>query len=189
MTESASARARANRTDGREPSKADLQRQLAQKRESLAETVGEIKDTVSNQYDTVKEAVVGVFDFREQFKEEPLIWSLGSLSAGFALGYTMGFAHKGKGKRKESQVSAFANSLIDELSVVGKSLVMPTLNLRIKELFGFDFSDLLDEIGSGKKVGPPGVRKKKRTKSIAGTGATARAKIRSRTNKRKTKPN
>jgi hypothetical protein len=47
-------------------------------------------------------------------------------------------------------VAAFANSLIDELSVVGNSLVMPSLNSKIQELFGFDFSDMLEEISSVK---------------------------------------
>jgi hypothetical protein len=47
-------------------------------------------------------------------------------------------------------VGAFADSLIDELSAVGNSLVMPTLNSKIKDLFGFDFSDMLEEIGRAK---------------------------------------
>jgi hypothetical protein len=40
-------------------------------------------------------------------------------------------------------VGAFADSLIDELSAVGNSLVMPSLNSKIKDIFGFDFSDML----------------------------------------------
>jgi hypothetical protein len=48
-----------------------------------------------------------------------------------------------QGKGKHSEVSVFANSLVTDLSSVGKTMVMPTLNLKIKELFGFDFSDLL----------------------------------------------
>lgn len=134
-------------------SKAALQRQMKETRKAMAETVEEIKDTVAGQYESVKETVSGVMDFREQFQNEPLVWSLGALSAGFALGYTMGYAHKEmKGpKGKHSEIGAFANSLVEELSTVGKSLVMPTLNVRIKELFGLDFSDLLTEIGETKK--------------------------------------
>jgi hypothetical protein len=97
--------------------------------------------------------VAGVLDYREQFQNEPLIWSLGALSAGFALGYTMGYAHKEtKGSRKKSQVAHFTDSLVKELSMVGNSVVMPTLNSHIKELFGFDFNEVLDSIGNaGKK--------------------------------------
>jgi hypothetical protein len=101
----------------------------------------------------VKRTVDGVLDWREQFQKDPIVWSVGALSAGFALGYTLGYTHKNVGRagRPHSEVAAFANSLIDELSAVGNSLVMPSLNSKIKELFGFDFSDMLEEIGSAIK--------------------------------------
>jgi len=131
-------------------------------RESVAETVGEIKETVGEQLATAKQAVSGVLNYREEFQKEPLVWSLGALSAGFALGYTMGYAHKEtKGGRKKSEVAAFANSLVDELSVVGNSLVMPALNVHIKELFGFDFSEVLSSIGEANKHKPSRKRAKK----------------------------
>jgi hypothetical protein len=117
-------------------------------RESVAETVSEIKETVNEQVAVAKKTVAGVLDYREEFQKEPLVWSLGALSAGFALGYTMGYAHKEtKGARKKSEVAAFADSIVAELSVVGNHLVMPALNARIKELFGFDFSSALETIG------------------------------------------
>jgi len=144
------------------PSKRQLQRQMEKTRESVSETVGEIKQTVGEQIATAKQAVTGVLDYRQEFQKEPLVWSLGALSAGFALGYTMGYAHKGtKGARKKSEVAAFANSMVDELSAVGNSLVMPALNARIKELFGFDFSEVLDSIGD---ANGHGARKKRATK-------------------------
>lgn len=75
-----------------------------------------------------------------------MVWSLGALSAGFALGYTLGYAHKHtKGAKNQSQVAAFANTLATELSTVGKTMVMPALSTKIKDLFGFDFADLLEE--------------------------------------------
>jgi hypothetical protein len=85
---------------------------------------------------------------REQLQKNPIVWSVGALSAGFALGYTLGYSHKsvGKGRRKRSGVANFADSLIDELSAVGNTLVMPSLDSRIKELFGFSLADMLDEI-------------------------------------------
>src|ERR1044072_4423979 len=104
-------------------------------RESVAETVGEIKETVGEQLATAKRAVTGALDYREEVPKEPVVWSLGALSAGFALGYTMGYAHKEtKGARKKSEVAAFANSIVNELSVVGNSLVMPALNTHITDL-------------------------------------------------------
>lgn len=134
------------------PSKRELQRQMEKTRESVSETVGEIKQTVNQQVAVAKKTVAGVLDYREQFQNEPLVWSLGALSAGFALGYTMGYAHKEtKRGKKNSQVAAFTNSLVDELSVVGNGLVMPALNDRIRQLFGFDFSEVLASIGQTKK--------------------------------------
>jgi hypothetical protein len=149
--------------------KKQLQREMAKTREAVAETVGEIKEKVGKQYQAAKQTVAGVLDYREHFQNEPLVWSLGALSAGFALGYTMGYAHKEtRGSRKTSELSKFANSLVDELSVVGKGVVMPTLNVRIKELFGFDFEEVLESIGDAKR--PAGKRKgRRKVKAIAKT--------------------
>lgn len=78
---------------------------MEETRESLSQTVKEIKDTVGEQVASVKETVSGVLDYREQFQKEPMVWSLGALSAGFALGYTIGYAHKHtKGAKNQSQV-------------------------------------------------------------------------------------
>lgn len=152
--------------------KKELQKEMAKTREAVSETVGEIKETVSKQVQAAKETVAGVLDYREQFQNEPLVWSLGALSAGFALGYTMGYAHKEtRGSRNRSEVSAFANSLVDELSQVGNHLIMPTLNARIHELFGFDFSELLESIGKADSSG-----RKRKTRKIAGTKKAAKRK-------------
>jgi hypothetical protein len=172
MAESGSKTARATATEEPAQSKASLQRELDKTRESLADTVGDIRETVTERYDSIKETVGGVMNFREQFQNEPLIWSLGALSAGFALGYTTGYAHKEmRGKGKHSEISAFTNSLVGEISTVGKTLVMPTLNLRIKELFGFDFSDLLTEIDRASSRTPSKARVRKRvgTKRVKGS--------------------
>jgi len=149
-----------------DPSKRQLHKEMERTRESVAETVGEIKETVGEQIATAKHAVTGVLDYREEFQKEPLVWSLGALSAGFAVGYTMGYAHKEtKGSRKKSEVAAFANSIVDELSVVGNSLVMPALNSRIKDLFGFDFSEVLQSIEGANKPR----KSRKRTKKVTTT--------------------
>jgi hypothetical protein len=160
----------------RDPTKAELERQMEETRESLSQTVQEIKDTVSGQVASVKETVSGVLDYREQFKEEPMVWSLGALSAGFALGYTLGYAHKNiKGSRKRSEVAAFANTLATELSTVGKTMVMPALSTKIKDLFGFEFSDLLEEMGGKKKRVP---RKKAIPKRASKSATKKKSKAR-----------
>jgi hypothetical protein len=164
--------------DSRDADKVLLQRQMEEARRSISHTVEEIKDTVENQYESVKKTVTGVLNLREQFHKEPIIWSVGALSAGFALGYTLGYAHKNLGAtgRKRSEVAAFADSLVDELSTVGNSLVMPALNVKIKELFGFDFSDLLEEISEAKKTTPA-------KKASAKSGAKKKAPIKKRPSK------
>src|SRR6188474_170651 len=96
-----------------EPSKEQLQRQMEKTRESLAETVNEIKETVDHEVRAVKKTVSGVLDYREEFQKEPLVWSLGALSAGFALGYTVGYAHKKTKGSKQTPVIAFADSMVE----------------------------------------------------------------------------
>jgi hypothetical protein len=149
-----------------DPTKRELERQMQQTRESLAETVGEIKDTVEHEYKAVRQTVSGVLDYREQFQKEPLVWSLGALSAGFALGYTVGYAHKNSKRGKQSQLVTFADGMFDELSTMGQGLVMPVLSEKIKELFGVDFSELLNDLVA-KKVG----RKRSSPKSRALKGS------------------
>ncbi|MFN2516133.1 MAG: hypothetical protein ABR556_07950 [Pyrinomonadaceae bacterium] len=134
-----------------EPTKQELERQMERTRVSLAETVGEIKETVEQEYQSVRQTVSGVLDYREQFQKEPLVWSLGALSAGFALGYTVGYAHKNTKRGKQSQLVAFADSMVEELSTMGQGLVIPALSGKIQELFGVDFSQLLEDIGGAKK--------------------------------------
>ncbi|MGI8836000.1 MAG: DUF3618 domain-containing protein [Pyrinomonadaceae bacterium] len=158
-----------------EPSKRELQRQMERTRESLAETVGEIKDTVDQEYRAVKKSVSGVLDYREEFQKEPLVWSLGALSAGFALGYTVGYAHKNTKRGKQSPVVAFADSMVEELSTMGQGLVLPVLNAKIKELFGFEFSELLGQMRGPKKV----ASRKKLRKRIT-SKATSKRKSRSK---------
>jgi hypothetical protein len=134
----------------RGPSKKQLQRQMEKTRESLAETVDQIKETVDQEVRAVKKTVSGVLDYREEFQKEPLVWSLGALSAGFALGYTVGYAHKNTKGIKQTPVIAFANSMVEDLSMMGQGLVLPALDAKIKELFGFEFSEVLGELGGAK---------------------------------------
>jgi HD superfamily phosphodiesterase len=50
----------------REPSKQELQRQMERTRESLAETVGEIKETLSQEVSAVTKSVSGMLDYERR---------------------------------------------------------------------------------------------------------------------------
>jgi hypothetical protein len=91
--------------EDRAPSKRALQRQIGRTRDSLSDTVEEIKRTAEKGYASAKETVSGLAEYREEFQKEPLVWSLGALSAGFALGYTLGYSHKASKKGRRSQVA------------------------------------------------------------------------------------
>jgi hypothetical protein len=132
--------------------KKELQHQIVQTRESLRDTVEQIQDRVEEKYQAVKETVSGVLDYRDEFQKEPVIWSLGALSAGFALGYTVGYSHKVAKTKKGSRVATFANSVVEELSHVGERLILPELNAKIAELFGFDFTGLLQQMRGSKRT-------------------------------------
>jgi hypothetical protein len=66
-----------------EPSKEELQRRMEEARDSISSTVTEIKETVANQVQAVKDKL----DWREQFKKRPVAWCAGALGVGFSLGY------------------------------------------------------------------------------------------------------
>lgn len=125
-----------------------LERRAARARRSIDATVSEIKDTVGGRVQAVKEFTEGVSDFREQFAKEPVVWSLGTLAAGFALGYTLGYGHRFARTRgsKTAQLAAFADAVLADLSAVGNDLVMPRLDANMKQLFGVEFSSLLSEM-------------------------------------------
>ena len=158
----------ATKTDGREPSQRELQRKIGQTRDSLRDTVEAIQDKAEQQYQTVKETVSNVLDYRDEFQKEPVVWSLGALSAGFALGYTMGYSHKAAKRSKNSQFARFTDSVVDELSHVGQQLVLPELNTKIRELFGFDFSGLLGQV-RGKQKRPTTKRARSRRTTTTAT--------------------
>jgi hypothetical protein len=159
----------AQTTSADERHKRELQRQIVRTRDSLRDTVAQIQDKAEQKYEAVKETVSDVLDYRDEFQKEPVIWSLGALSAGFALGYTVGYSHKVSKTKKGSQVAGFANSVVDELSHVGQRLILPELNAKITELFGFDFTGLLQQMRGSKRTTKP-----KRLKSGHSTKRTKR---------------
>jgi hypothetical protein len=131
--------------------KKGLQRQIRQTRDSLRDTVEQIQDTAEQKYQAVKKTVSDVLDYREEFHKEPVVWTLGALSAGFAAGYTVGYSHKLAKNKKGSQFANFADTVVDDLSQLGQRLVLPDLNAKITELFGFNFGGFLQQIGGTEK--------------------------------------
>src|SRR5678815_5870880 len=83
--------ARAEEYTTEEPSKEELQRRLGQARDSITSTVSEIKETVANQVQAVKDTL----DWREQFKRRPVAWSAAALGVGFCTGYCIASYAKG----------------------------------------------------------------------------------------------
>ena len=73
---------------GDDPSKEALQRRMEQTRDSITNTVSEIKENVTQQYESVKDAL----DWREHFKRAPVAWSAGAAGVGFLVGYGLAAA-------------------------------------------------------------------------------------------------
>ena len=92
------ARAPESPTDD-ETTKAELQRRMEEARESITQTVTEIKDTVASQYQHVRETISDTLDWREQYRRHPAALSAGALGVGFVLGYSVGGALAGDRER------------------------------------------------------------------------------------------
>jgi hypothetical protein len=86
--------ARAPETDAADDdqTKAELQRRMDEARESITQTVTEIKDTVTTQYQNVRESISQSLDWREQYRRHPVEFSVAALSVGFLVGYSVGGA-------------------------------------------------------------------------------------------------
>ena len=143
---------RASSSDAAETeSKAVLQRRMEEARDSISETVSEIKTAVAHQYEevkdtyeTVKEGVGEVLDWREQFERNPIVWGAGAVSVGILIG--LGLAHvfdeddEPRGRRRKSKEPATGERLMSELTGLADA-VLPTVSGKIKELFGLDLND------------------------------------------------
>ncbi len=78
-----------------DPTKAELQRRMEEARESISQTVTEIKDTVVTQYQQVKETISDSLDWREQYRRHTLPFTVGAFAAGALLGYGVMGAFRG----------------------------------------------------------------------------------------------
>jgi hypothetical protein len=90
-----------------QPSKEELQRRMEEARDSITNTVTEIKDNVAQQYENVKDAL----DWREHFKRQPVAWSLAAAGVGFFVGYGIAAAISGDDEEEIHYASSPAYSL------------------------------------------------------------------------------
>jgi ElaB/YqjD/DUF883 family membrane-anchored ribosome-binding protein len=91
------ARAPETETADDDLTKAELQRRMEEARESITQTVSEIKDTVTTQYQNVRESISQSLDWREQYRRRPVEFSVAALGVGVILGYSIGGALMGDG--------------------------------------------------------------------------------------------
>jgi len=75
-----------------ELTKAELQRRMEEARESITQTVTEIKDTVTTQYQNVRESISQSLDWREQYRRRPVEFTVAALGVGLLVGYSVGGA-------------------------------------------------------------------------------------------------
>ncbi|HEY0097655.1 MAG TPA: hypothetical protein VGB76_01765 [Pyrinomonadaceae bacterium] len=161
-----------------------LQRSMEDARESIAQTVTDIKDTVAGQYQSVKESVTDALDWREQFRQHPVAWCVGALSVGFVLSDSVVAALKKTDRENQllDQLAALADHFSQQLTDKGMSILapaltgtvlVPILTSKINEMFGVDLSHLPQQLlpsddtgvnkrAKGKKKG--GKKKKKKEK-------------------------
>jgi hypothetical protein len=78
--------------DDPEVTKVELQRRMEEARESITQTVSEIKETVVNQYQQVRESINDSLDWREQYRRHTVPFTVGAAVGGLVLGYAVGGA-------------------------------------------------------------------------------------------------
>jgi hypothetical protein len=129
--------ARAQELTSEEPSKEELQRRLGQARDSISSTVTEIKETVANQVQAVKDTL----DWREQFKRRPVAWSAAALGVGFCTGYCIANYVKGDSGEYHSAIDRYgeeSNYYAAQGVAGGAVMAAPGKSVRSKETNGHD---------------------------------------------------
>ena len=111
--------ARAEERTSEEPSKEELQRRLGQARDSISSTVTEIKETVANQVQAVKDTL----DWREQFKRRPVVWSAAALGVGFATGYCIANYAKGDSSDYDAAIDHYGEESIRYAATPAQPLI------------------------------------------------------------------
>ena len=168
-------------------SKAALRRQMEETRESISETVAEIKSVVTHQYDevretveSVKEGVGEVLDWRTEFERNPLVWGAGAVSVGILVGFGIARAFdereepRPRGRRKTVTTG---EHVVAELSGFAE-VVLPTISAKVKELFGLDLDAYLRaahaERPTPRRLAKQGARKGAAKKGAAKKSAARR---------------
>jgi hypothetical protein len=172
-------------------SRAALRQQMEEARESISETVAEIKSVVTHQYEevretveSVKEGVGEVLDWRTEFERNPLVWGAGAVSIGILVGFGIARAfddeEQPRGRGRKSVTTG--EHVVAELSGFAE-VVLPTISAKVKELFGLDLDAYLRTAHAS--------RPKPEPKRLAGKPATKKgaakkgaAKKRARTTKK-----
>jgi hypothetical protein len=176
---------------GEEPaSKAALKRQMEEARDSISDTVAEIKSVVTHQYEEVRETVesvregVGeVLDWRTEFERNPLVWGAGAVSVGILVGFGIARAFdereepRPRGRRKTVTTG---EHVVAELSGFAE-VVLPTISAKVKELFGLDLDAYLRAAHEPRAHEPKRLTKKGAAKK--GGAKKAAAKKRAATTK------
>ena len=162
-----------------EPTREELEARVDQARASIGHTVDALKETISERVDAVADTVNGVLTMSDQFQREPVAWSLGALSAGFAMGYSLGRAHHAKtAGGRPSKLARLADDVAAELATLGDSLVSPGLAAELKQTFGVDLTGALARIAAQQTRPSPrrrtsgtrnAARPKRRAKPVART--------------------
>ena len=169
-----------------------LQERVEEARDSITQTVTDIKDKVVEQYESVKETVADTLDWREQFRAHPAAWCFGALAVGYVVGSGVAEAlREGKGRDELlAQLAAVGDRFSDELTQRGMSILAPALTgtvlvpvlaSKVNDLLGIDISGLTDLLtkpsgaraadgpkktkkGGGKKGGKKNGKKGKKNK-------------------------
>lgn len=139
----------------REPTKAELRRQMEETRDNISETVAEIKEVVTQQYEevrerveTVKEGVEEVVNWGEHFEKNPLVWGAGAVSVGILIGLGLARVFDDEDEirrgRKGYRKGTTGELLTGELTGLADA-VLPTISTKIKEMFGLDLTAYLKE--------------------------------------------
>jgi hypothetical protein len=157
--------------------KQQLENQVEESRGKIADTVADIKDAVADEYQSIKQGISDTFDWREQFRKHPIAWMVGALSVGYVLGSSIGSAYRGTKSDDQllSYLAALGEKFTDELSQRGMNILapaltgtilVPILTTQLKEAFGFDLSDLPQQLlaDTGKRRKGKGKSKKKALK-------------------------
>ena len=133
------------------PSKDALRRQMEDTRESISETVAEIKSVVAHQYEevrgtveTVRAEVGEVLDWRAEFERNPLVWGAGAVSVGIIIGFGIARAldDEPARRRRGRKGPTKGELIVGELGGFADA-VLPTISAKVKELFGLDLDAYL----------------------------------------------